>query len=220
MKEKILIICAHPDDETLGLGGTILLQTLKGSEVFVLIFSDGELSRGKAVSQVKQREKQAKKVAKILKIKEIKLLGYHDQKLDTIPLIELANHIEESIKKWKPTIIYTHFWGDVNQDHRVLFDATSIATRPTPKSKIKKVICYETPSSTEWSHNNFKPNLFVDINSVLKTKLKALNHYKQEMGKYPHPRSTEAIISRSNYWGSSVGMKNAEAFIIIRDLIK
>ena len=110
MKEKILIICAHPDDETLGLGGTILLQTLKGSEVFVLIFSDGELSRGKVVSQVKQREKQAKKAAKILKIKEIKLLGYHDQKLDTIPLIELANQIEESIKKWKPTIIYTHFW--------------------------------------------------------------------------------------------------------------
>ena len=220
MTEKILVISAHPDDETLGLGGTILLKANQGDQVYVLIFSDGELAREKIVSSVKQRENQAKKAAKILKIKEIKFLGYHDQKLDTIPLIELARHIEKAIKEWKPTTIYTHFWGDVNQDHQVLFNATSIATRPTPKSKIKKVICYETPSSTEWSHHNFKPNLFVNINKVLKQKISALSNYKNELGEYPHPRSKQAIIARSNYWGASVGMKNAEAFIVIRDLIK
>ena len=218
--KKILVICAHPDDETLGLGGTIRLHTLKGSKVFVLIFTDGESSREKSTKKIKQRQEQAKKAAKELKIQDIKFLGYQDQRLDTIPLLELAKHIESVIKKFKPETVFTHFWGDVNQDHRILFDATSIATRTTPKSMINRVICYETPSSTEWSHHNFKPNLYVNIEKVLKQKLKALSNYKNEMREFPHPRSRKAIISRSSYWGTTVGIKSAEAFIVIRDLMK
>lgn len=215
--ERILVISAHPDDETLGLGGTIKLHT-KNSKVYVLIFADGESARGKSSKKIKERQIQAKKAVKILGVEEIQFLEYCDQKLDSVPLLDLARHIESTIKKFKPEVIYTHFWGDVNQDHRVLFEATIVATRPTPDSKIKKVICYETPSSTEWSHHNFKPNLFVDISKVMKQKLKALSYYKNEISQYPHPRSKKAIITRSNYWGSSVGMKYAEAFFVLREL--
>ena len=218
--KKILVICAHPDDETLGLGGTIRVHALKGSKVFVLIFADGESAREKSTKKIKQRQEQAKKAAKELKIQEIKFLGYEDQKLDTVPLLELAKNIESVMKKFKPDTVFTHFWGDVNQDHRILFEATSIATRPTPKSTVERVICYETPSSTEWSHHNFKPNLYVSIEKVLKQKLKALSNYKNEVERFPHPRSKKAIVSRSSYWGSSVGIKYAEAFVVIRDLIK
>ena len=166
--EKILVVCAHPDDETLGLGGTIKLHSLNGSIVHVLNFADGESARKKSTDNIIKRQKQALKASSILGIKETEFLDYEDQKLDTIPLVELSKHIESAIKRWKPTIVYTHFWGDVNQDHRVLFDATMIATRPTPNSKINKVICYETPSSTEWGNEKFFPNYFVDIQKVSK----------------------------------------------------
>jgi len=218
--KKILVICAHPDDETLGLGGMIKIHTLKGAKVQVLIFTDGESSRKKSSRNIIQRKKQAEKAAKELGIQKIKFLGYEDQKLDSITIIELAKHIEESIIKFNPDTVFTHFWGDVNQDHRRVFEATQIATRPTSKSNIDRLICYETPSSTEWSYQNFKPNLYVDIEKVLKSKLKALDNYKKEMGKFPHPRSKEAIIHRSTYWGISAGIKNAEAFLVIRDIIR
>ncbi len=136
--EKILVVSAHPDDETLGLGGTIKLHSLSGSNVCVLNFADGESARKKSMKNILKRKKQGEKAATILGIKETQFLDYEDQKLDTIPILELSKHIESAIKKWNPSIIYTHFWGDVNQDHRVLFEATIIAARPTPNSKIKK----------------------------------------------------------------------------------
>ena len=218
--EKILVICAHPDDETLGLGGTIKLHSLNGSKVYVLNFADGESSRKKFTNNILERQKQAIKAASILGIKETKFLDYEDQKLDTVPLVELSKQIELAIKKWNPSIVYTHFWGDVNQDHKVLFDATIIATRPTPNSKINKVICYETPSSTEWGNQNFKPNHFINIQKVSKMKIKAFQQYRNEIKKFPHPRSKQSILIRSNYWGSSIGIENAEAFIILRDIVR
>jgi LmbE family N-acetylglucosaminyl deacetylase len=218
--EKILVVSAHPDDETLGLGGTIKLHSLSGSNVCVLNFADGESARKKSMKNILKRKKQGEKAATILGIKETQFLDYEDQKLDTIPILELSKHIESAIKKWNPSIIYTHFWGDVNQDHRVLFEATIIATRPTPNSKIKKIICYETPSSTEWGYQQFNPNYFIDISKVKKVKIKAFQQYKDEIKSFPHPRSEESIMNRSNYWGSSVGIKNAEAFFILRDIIR
>ena len=218
--EKILVICAHPDDETLGLGGTIKLHSSNGSDVYVLNFTDGETARGKSIKKIVKRQEQAKKAVSILGVKEIEFLDYEDQKLDIIPLVELSKKIESRIKKWNPSIIYTHFWGDTNQDHRALFDATMIASRPTPDSKINTIICYETPSSTEWSHQNFNPNYFIDVQKVLKIKIKALQQYKNEIKRFPHPRSEQAIQIRSKYWGSSVGVNNAEAFYMVRNIIR
>jgi len=217
---KILVICAHADDETLGLGGTLCHHVKKGDIVHVLIFADGESARKKSMKNILKRKKQGEKAATILGIKEIKFLEYEDQKLDTIPIVELSKCIESAIKKWNPTIVYTHFWGDVNQDHKVLFEATIIATRPTPNSKIKKIICYETPSSTEWGYQQFNPNYFIDISKVKKIKIKAFQQYKEEVKIFPHPRSKESILSRSEYWGSSVGIKNAEAFFILKDIVR
>jgi len=220
---KVLVVCAHPDDETLGLGGTLALHVKNSAKVFVLIFADGESSRSNSTpKKLKQRQKQAEKACSILGIKNVRFLNYPDQKLDTFPLLELAKHIEAVIKKFRPDTIYTHYWGDVNQDHQKLFEATLIATRPLPTSSIKRVICFETPSSTEWGHaeKKFNPNLFVDINSVLNKKMKAVQQYKNEILSFPHPRSKDAIVNRAHHWGSSVGLKHAEAFMILRQIVK
>lgn len=220
--KKILVISAHPDDESLGLGATLALHAKNGDEVFVLIFTDGESSRGKKENQITKREEQSKRACKILGIKKVKFLRYLDQNLESISLVEIANEIEDVIKNWSPSIIYTHYWGDMNQDHRRLFEATKIATRPIPNSSIKRVLCYETPSSTEWGKNTeaFNPNHFVNISSTLKIKLKAIKQYKNEIKKFPHPRSIEGISVRSKFWGSCTGLENAEAFIILQNLEK
>ena len=219
--KKILVLCAHPDDETLGLGGTLSLKSKNGNQIFILFFTDGESSRNKTTKDdILLRKKQAKNACKILGIKKVKFLDYPDQKLDTFPTLEIAKEIENIILEWKPSEIYTHYWGDVNQDHRKIFEATKIAVRPQPTSFIKKVICYETPSSTDWGiyPQSFTPNLFVNIDKTIKTKISALKKYKNEIQKFPHPRSIESITTRSKYWGSTIGNMNSEAFILLREI--
>jgi LmbE family N-acetylglucosaminyl deacetylase len=216
---KYLIICAHPDDETLGLGGTIKILNKKKADISCLVFTEGESAREKSLRRIKDRENQSKKASKILGINQIQFLRYKDQQLDMVPVVELAQKIELKIKKLKPKVVFTHFWGDVNQDHRKLFEATLIACRPTPSSSVKELICYETPSSTEWGIESFNPNYFVDIDKELEIKIKAFKQYKNEIATFPHPRSIKSITNRAAYWGSKVGIKNAEAFIKVRELI-
>jgi N-acetylglucosamine malate deacetylase 1 len=216
--QKILVLCAHPDDETLGLGGTIALNSKKGNQTSVLFFTDGETARGN-LKKISLRKNQAKQACSLLGIKQIKFLEYEDQKLETISLLELAKQIEKIVNELKPSIVFTHFWDDINQDHRRVFDATRIALRPKPNSPVKHIICYETPSSTDSSSkSSFTPNLYVKIDSVLNTKLTAFKKYKGEIHPFPHSRSIDSLKSRSNYWGSMIGIKNAEAFVSYRRL--
>lgn len=217
--ERILTVCAHPDDETLGLGGTLKMHAQKGDAIFLLCFSDGQFDRDNSEKGVNERERQAKKACSILGISDYEFLRYPDQKLDSIPLTDLVKAIERIIDKFRPNILYTHFWGDMNQDHRRVFEASLIAAKPAPKSIINQFICYETPSSTEWGNEKFSPNFFVDISDTLDKKIDALEQYKNEIEEYPHPRSQEAIKNRSSYWGTVVGKKYAEAFIIFRKII-
>jgi len=218
---KILVICAHPDDETLGLGGTICSHVEKGDKIHVLIFADGESARGKSNSKIKIRQKQARKAAKELGVEKIKFFNYPDQQLDIIALKDLAKKIETEIKENSPNIVYTHYWGDVNQDHKRLFEATLIACRPVPNSSIGQILCYETPSSTEWgnSFENNQPNFFVNVEKFLDKKIKAAENYSNEIKLFPHPRSKEAMINRAKFWGSTVGIHYAEAFYMIRKII-
>lgn len=218
--KKILVVCAHPDDETLGMGGTIALHSERKEEVYVLILTDGEAARGKKSAKILKRKNQAKKACEILGVKKIKFLNYVDQRLDTIAISELSKKIESVVKEWDPDIVYTHFWNDINQDHRQVYEATSIAVRPLPKSKVSQFIVFETPSSTEWSSKkkSFSPNLFVNIKKVLNEKLDAFEKYKGEVMPYPHPRSKEGVMNKAKFWGNVVGMEFAEAFVIIREL--
>lgn len=218
--KRILVVCAHPDDETLGMGGTISQYAKQKDQVFVLVLSEGESNRNKKSTNILQRKKQAIKACAILGVKKTKFLNYADQKLDTVALSELSKKIESVIKDWDPDIVYTHYWNDLNQDHRQTFEATAIAVRPQPKSKISQFICFETPSSSEWAGKNysFSPNMFINIEKTIKNKLKAFAEYKDEVMRHPHPRSKEAVIYRAKFWGNGIGVDSAEAFIIIREI--
>ncbi len=230
---KILIVSAHPDDEIIGMGGT-LKKLSKGNDVEVLFLADGITARKqggfensvKYETTVKQKEsmrieiekrkEHAKNALKILGIKQTKFLDLPDNELDLVPFLKIVKEIEKEIKKTKCEIIFTHHHNDLNIDHRFAYEASITAARPLENSKVNSIISFEAISSSDLRQPySFKPNLFIDISKELSQKIKALKKYKNEIKKFPHPRSKEAIEAVAVRWGSIYGYKAAEAFEIV-----
>ena len=235
---NILVIAAHPDDEVLGMGGTIKKYTKAGNQVKIIIMATGIHARrsdknknstqykvkktttDNMKNQVKQLQKDAKKSAKILGVNDIEFKDFPDNEMDTVSSLKITKTIEEVIEKFNPEIVYTHSPHDVNIDHKIIYNSTITATRPI-SSKVKEVISFEIPSSTEWNfHQIFSPNMFVDISKELQNKLDAMAAYKSELRDFPHPRSIKALESIASRWGSVSGFHFAEAFCLVRSLKK
>lgn len=224
MKKNILILAAHPDDEVFGCGGTVAKLIKKNWNAHLLFFTDGISSRKNhenLESKIKRRKSAALKSSKLLGIKNVKFLSYPDNGLDKVKLIEIIKEIESYMKQFKPEIIFTHSNTDLNIDHEIINRAVVTATRPQPNFYVKKILLFETLSSTEWNFSskklNFKPNYFVDIKDTIKIKVKAIKAYKAELRKWPHPRSVNGAKTLANYRGQSVGLEFAEAFFLLRE---
>lgn len=221
---KILTISAHPDDETIGMGGTIAKHTSNDDIVHVLVITDGSSSQYQNYKEmIEKKKKEAKKAMEILGVKKIEFNTLLDMKLDTVPHIKINNVIEKKIDEFQPDIVYTHHWGDINKDHRLVFESTMVSVRPTPNQTVKKIYTYETPSSTEWDTTQlnkiFIPNVFVDISKHIKQKINAVKAYETELRPYPHPRSPEAVETYAKRNGISIGKKYAERFYLVREII-
>jgi LmbE family N-acetylglucosaminyl deacetylase len=218
---KILILAPHPDDEVLGCGGTILKHTSRGDDAHLCIATRAYPPLWPE-DELKTRKEEVLTVSKILGIGKTHFLDFPTAKLDTIPQKELVDTINHIINDVKPEVVYIPHKGDVNKDHRLIFEAASVAVRPKPGSEIKKVLAYETLSETEWSapfpENAFCPQLFVDISETLEVKLKAMQGYRSELKEFPHPRSLEAISALARIRGTSIGVEAAEAFMIVREI--
>ena len=218
---NVLVIAPHPDDETIGAGGTIAKHVANGDDVYLCIVTRA-YSPDWHEEVIKEKRKEVLEVSKILGIKKTYFLNLPTVKLDTIPQKELNDHIFGIINKVQPQIVYTTHRGDINKDHRLVFDATMVATRPIPGRSVKKVLSYELLSSTEWTSSLperiFVPNVYVDISDTLKDKVKAFSLYKSEVKEYPHPRSLEAISIFAKKRGTEVGLKAAEAFILLKEI--
>jgi len=224
---NIIVVAAHPDDEILGCGGTLLKHVARGDNVFILFVSEGVSGRYRFSNnehslqkEILQRQAMAKKVAKMGKIKILDFLGLKNLELHSYPHNYLTNIIIDKFKKIKPDIVYTHYEHDLNIDHYHTFFSTFVACRPNKDFTIKKLLSFEIPSSTDWgiATNNklFSPNYFIDVHKFIKKKEKLLNQYKFEMRKHPHSRSIKNINSLAIYRGGSIGLKSAEAFQVNR----
>jgi len=227
--KNVLVVAAHPDDEVLGCGGTIAKYS-KDNNIYLVILGEGISSRYIQRNEGKKKEllqlrKDSQKVGELLGIKEIFFFALPDNRFDTVSFLDIVKKVEEIIKKIKPEIIYTHYSGDLNIDHRLTFQAVLTATRPVKGCSVKEIYSFEIPSSTEWSFGKiekdkiFNPNIFEDISDALETKLKALKAYKNEIRKFPHPRSSKTIRAMATRWGSVAGLKYAEAFELTRKII-
>lgn len=218
--KKILIVAAHPDDEILGCGGTII-KYKKFSEIEVMFMTDGVSSRKKNKSKALKRKEESLKLFKFLELKKPTFLNFPDNKMDSIPMLKIVKQIEKKIKKFKPNVIITHFSNCLNIDHKKTFEAVMTASRPLKNTNIKTILSFEILSSTEWSQNyedNFNPNFFVDISDLITKKINALKFYKSELKKFPHSRSLKGVKSLAKFRGISCGCKNAEAFYLARHI--
>lgn len=228
---EILIIAAHPDDEILGSGGTIRRFIKEGKEAQCLILTGGVTGRydkpdeaDPAIQvQVKQLRKQAEAASQIIGFRQTELCNLPDNRLEELPFLDIIKLIERKLGEVKPSIIFTHHYGDLNIDHRIAFEAVMTAARPVGEYPTAEIYCFETFSSTEWEftyNKSFKPNVFFNIEDTFRDKAEAMKCYTSELREYPHPRSIEALEAAAMRWGTVVGCKMAEAFELIRKVVK
>jgi LmbE family N-acetylglucosaminyl deacetylase len=220
---RILIIVAHPDDEVLGCGGTIAKHSDLGDLVNVIFLADGVNSRSDAgLIELEIRKTNAKAACKILGVNHISFGQFPDNKLDTLPLIEIVKYIETALTEFNPDIIYTHSALDLNIDHQIVNRAVITATRPQGNSSIKTILSFEILSSTEWFFSElmpaFKPNWFEDISKTLDRKIEAIEAYRGELRDWPHPRSIQGIRHLAGFRGATIGVAAAESFMLLRHI--
>ena len=230
-KKRILIVVAHPDDELLGIGGTISkLKTHFNATIGVAILGEGITSRAdsreveKWENELKTHNSNIEDAKSILGYDQLFLHSLPDNRFDSLPLLDIVKVVENEINKFRPDIIFTHHEGDLNIDHRMTFEAVITATRPLENQKIESIFTFETPSSTEWQfgHNqaSFQPNFFIEIEELdLQKKIMAMECYHYEKRPFPHPRSPEALTVLAKLRGSQIGRKLAEGFTLIRTII-
>ena len=220
MSKSVLVVAAHADDEVLGCGGTIARHVAEGDIVHVVFMADGVGSRGADVSKQHQSRNLSRDEAlQILGVLECNALDFPDNRMDSVPLLDVVKALEPIIDQVQPTRVYTHHHGDLNVDHRVTHQAVLTACRPMPGSSVREILAFEVMSSTEWATLGaapFVPNAFVDISNYLSKKLGALAAYDMEMRPVPHSRSVAHVKALALHRGNCVGLEAAEAFEMIR----
>lgn len=220
--KRIAVICAHPDDEALGCGGTILKHKALKDEIAFLWMTDGIGARLHAnQDDIKKRNQSHQKAIDFINPDFTKCESFSDNELDLVSFLNLVRATEDFIKNSKPDIIYTHFYNDLNIDHALTCRAVMTATRPGSNTFVKEIYSFEVPSSTEWAIGSaqFTPDTYVNISDYIDQKKQYLDCYSDEMREYPHPRSIENIVALNQMRGAHMNLKYAEAFVTLRRVI-
>ena len=223
MRRRVLCVVAHPDDEVLGVGGTLALHAEAGGDVTVLIMSEGEQEKLDGTPRCETRRECALQAAGEMGVGNVVFHDFPDQRLESVPFIELIKAVEAALVTYRPTVVYAHHGGDANTDHQVVFKAVYAACRPmtTVGSTVERFLTFETPSSTDQAPQVgdyvFNPTTFVDVEPVWDRKLKALECYPTEMIGGKHPRSFDYIAALARVRGGHSGYLLAEAFVPVRE---
>lgn len=218
---NIAVIMAHPDDEVLGMGATICRYAAEGHKVRLYFMTDGTRQTEPNYREASDERKRAAIAAgETLGVAGWRFGGYPDNMLDTVPMLRLAQEVEGWLKEQRADIIYTHFAGDLNVDHERTSLAVQTACRPIMGGLAPEALyAAEVPSSTGWGEATFSPNQFVAVTEEqVERALIAFSSYRSEVRLPPHPRSREAFRNLRKFWGSLVGVENAEAFRLLRGL--
>ena len=215
---KSLFITPHPDDETLGCGGTILQRKNSGNEIGWLLITDISTDNGWSKNLVEKRRSEINNVSKKYNFDKVYNLKKPTAKIDSLPLTELISEISFVINDFQPNEIFLPHWSDIHSDHRVVFEASISSSKSFRMPFIKKILCYETLSETEFSYvsqDKFNPIYYVDISKYFEEKIEIMKIYNSEIGNFPFPRSFESIKSLAKIRGSRCGCDFAEAFQLI-----
>jgi len=219
---KVLVISVHPDDETLGCGGTLLKHFEKNDELFWLILTGVSKKEGYSNAFIQDREKQILKVSQEYHFSNTINLEYPTRKLHLVDLSDIINNIYKTIQKYKPEIVYSVNRSDIHTDHQIAAKSIISAAKSFRNSFIKRFLMYECISETEMSpgfiENAFIPNVFTDISSFIDKKIDIMKIYESELQLSPMPRSIENIKALAKFRGATVSVDFAEAFMLIREI--
>lgn len=220
--KKILVVAPHADDEVLGVGGTMARNIADGHEVYVCVVTHGEepLFPKEVTDKLRQETIQAHRY---VGIRKTYFLEYPAVMLENVPRYELNNSIMQVVQEVQPDEVYLPHKGDMQKDHQIVNEAVMVAVRPKYKHKIHAVYAYETLSETEWNipdtGNAFIPTVYKDISNYMECKKEMLRYFTTQLADFPNPRSIEAVEALASYRGSTIGVKAAEAFVLIREIL-
>lgn len=228
LKNRILVIAAHPDDEVLGCGALLANAVESGGNVKVVFICEGsscryESSKSEAAQKaIKLRTEKAIKALSVLGVTDYEFFDLPCGKLDQYPILKLNKTIEKMVSSYRPDDIYTHSFVDANSDHRRIIESVIIATRPGALNFVGRILSFEILSSTEWGFKEaFNPNVFFSVTEdKLKLKLEALSCYGTEIKAYPFSRSLEGVETLARYRGMQSGVHYAEAFHLVREIVR
>lgn len=216
---KVVIVTPHPDDETLGCGGTILRHKESGDKVCWLIIT--KMGKNFDTLVRERREAEIQQVQKLYDFDKVCQLDFEAGKLDEYSLGEIISEVSKVFHEFEPNIVYLPYRSDIHSDHKVVFDSTVACTKWFRYPFINKVLVYETLSETDFTINPdanlFRPNVFVDISSFLHQKLEIMKIYASEINEHPFPRSIQSIKSLAYLRGAASGYKAAEAFMLLKE---
>ncbi|HIP54621.1 MAG TPA: PIG-L family deacetylase [Sulfurimonas autotrophica] len=219
MKNKILIVAVHPDDETLGCGGTLLKHKDSGDEIHWLICTQ----TNETEDFYRIREKEIEEVTKMYGFDSVTNLQLKTMQVDEYSMSELIGKISKVINEVKPNIIYLPFKSDVHSDHRKIFEVSYSCTKSFRYPFIKKIYMMETLSETEFApstkEDSFIPNVFVDISKYMDKKIDIMNIFKSELGNHPFPRSERNLRALATFRGATCGCEYAESFILLKEIV-
>ncbi len=220
---KVLVIAPHPDDETLGCGGVILRSVAEGHEVHWLIVTEMKTENGFSETKISGRNEEIKKVAKEYGFAGVHQAKFPTTRLDTIPKAQVVEAISSVVASVQPHTIYLPYRNDVHSDHAVVFDAAISCTKTFRYPYVKRILSYETLSETEFSlrpdDSGFKPNVFIDVTKFAQKKIDIMKIYAGEMGKFPFPRSEQAMLAQMQLRGSQAGVEAAESFMLLKEIL-
>jgi LmbE family N-acetylglucosaminyl deacetylase len=222
MKRKVLVVAPHPDDEVLGVGGTIAKLAGTGDQVFVSIMTKG-FSPITTEERIHKNREDALRAHRLLRVKETIFLDLPVASLNTVPNWEMNRQILDVFKRINPDIVFIPFCADVHVDHQMIALSCMVASRPNYEDFPKTIYAYETLSETNWNAPYvtpaFVPNVFVDITGQIKKKVAAFKCFTMQVKKFPKERSLQAIRALATLRGSTVGVDAAEGFVLLRRVV-
>ncbi len=217
---NILVISPHPDDETLGAGGTLFKQKKLGNKIYWLNITDMHIEDGWNPDLIKHRQEQIKKINDYYGFEGSYNLTLPPAKLKNIDEGQIIYQIKKVYDEIKPEWIIIPGQYDAHSDHHVVFNCCMAAAKTFRAPYIKRISSMEILSETDYGFQNesFTPNLFIDITDELENKINAMLIYDTEIEQIPFPRSIENIKALSSFRGGQCGCKYAEAFHIIKQI--
>ena len=218
---KTIVVAPHPDDEVLGVGGTLLRRKAEGAKVAWLIVTNISVETGWSEEKVRERSDEINRVREFFCFDEVFMLNFPTTQLDRVPMSSLVTAVSDVFRSFQPTEVFVPHPSDVHTDHRIVFDAVASCTKWFRYPSIKRILAYETLSETDFCLNTdaaFRPNVFMNIEQFLEGKLRAMSLYSSELGTLPFPRSHEAIRALAILRGVASGFEAAEAYMLLKEI--